>query len=262
MKDIFKLTFQDKRFKLKMMLFCLLLFVIELVASILPLTLLAVRNDFINLIGSLLFLGVVLAISVFAYMVIINKLLVTYYPNLKVGAKDLIFKGLAVLTIMIPVVIVSYIVLVGMAFISYFINSMIISTILFVFGVVYVFQLVAMSLSLWYIVLDLIEDRVLGYKCVFRGLGSKIKKTRKYSAQILIRSIVYFIVAAIILGIVAFGLLVISGILAVALNSAMFYLVSVVILYIIYIIAFTWIYFNCYHFAIIRYKNIKKLLNN
>lgn len=262
MKDIFKLTFQDKKFKVKMVLYVLLIMVVEAVAFIVPIMLMNTWSTFLNVLGVILLLVMTLVVIVFSYMIIINKLLAVYYPNMNVGAKDLIFKGLALLTIIYPATLVMYFGFIILFLIAVVGSSWFVSTLTFVAGVIFIYQVVALATALAYIVLDLIENNVLGYKCVFVGLIGKLKKTRKYSGQIVIRVIAYMIITGFVLAAIGFVLLLIITGVGVATGSVGFYIFLLVIFYIGAFILSMLVYTNSYHFMIIRYKNVKKLLNS
>lgn len=262
MKDIFKLTFKDKKFKLKGLLYTLLIFVVQIISLLILIGLMISGNIGLVLTGFILLIPMLFMIEAFRCYIGINKLFTVYYPNVKVGAKDFVFKLLALITILAPVVILLCIISVLASLISEVAASGIVSILALVAVASVYYQLLALMLSTFYVILDQIENNQLGYKSVFKDLFKKLKKTRRYCGQIILTTLVYRFISLLLMSFFVTIALVIITVLALLVSSFNLLVFLIIVVYIANVITTSYINMNGFHFRVIRYKNVKKLLNS
>lgn len=260
MREILKLTFTDKGFKAKTILFKILIIIIGIGVLSLPIALMSIVSVALNTLGVIFFLIAMLFEVIVACWIVINLLIANYYPEVKTSASDLLYKGLAIITVFYPSAIVTYIVLVLLFAISLFTTTLI-SVIIFIISVIYVYYLCSFALGFMYIVLETIENKQLGYKCVFRELEAKLKKNRKFCSKIVIQSVLYIIAANLVLLIGAVVLGLIGGLISIAFNLDAIYYGSILIIYIAFICTNVWFNANIFNFIVIRYAQAKELNN-
>ncbi len=261
MKDIFKFTFKNMKLKMKMFLYFLLLLVLEAIGLIIPVFMMSSWNSFISFLGIILMFVVIFVLSIIAYKLIVNKWVNYHYPKIKIDTKELILKFLALLTICYPLVMIFYLILITCMLLLAVFNSGILWFIGFILFIISVFQIGAISLAVLYVILEQIETDQKGYKCVFKGIVSKIKASRKYCVQILVRLTVYSIVVCSLIGMIGFIAYLLIFSIGIAIGSYGLLVGGIVVIYIVGIVLYILLCVNLYDFIIIRYANVKKLIN-
>lgn len=202
MKELLSLTFKDKKFKLKLLGYGVLFYILILIGMIVPMLFIASGNGALVFLGLILEIGLTLGLVFLCYLVICNRLMTHYYPCLKVPAKELLMKLLAIILITLPVVFGCELVIIILMLIGAVLGAGIFTLVVLALICILIIQGLAIAYSLFYIGLDQLEEEEYGFKVMFTGVVSKVKAARKHLVKMCIASLIYYIIGLILVYIV------------------------------------------------------------